>query len=292
MTDTTTMDALHQDYVDPVARLLTEGDANLFESTPWPDYPGKFALGLEHVAELIRMSCDMTLHDDDSDSDAMWAPVHAWRALGQLRAEEAIEPLTQLMLVSMDDDAAAEELPKVLAMIGPSSIPAIVPLLGGHSRDWVAASAAARALAEIALRFPARRSDCLGFIVKALSRPAEADPTRNGLLLNSLLDMKAVEAIDTIREAFRLDAVDITIAGDLEDVEIDLGLRRDRTTPKPRYSLEKIGKVLDLHHPVARNREIAEWPADIEPVRTSPKVGRNESCPCGSGKKYKKCCMA
>lgn len=26
------------------------------------------------------------------------------------------------------------------------------------------------------------------------------------------------------------------------------------------------------------------------PVRTEPKIGRNEPCPCGSGKKYKKCC--
>lgn len=26
--------------------------------------------------------------------------------------------------------------------------------------------------------------------------------------------------------------------------------------------------------------------------RESPKVGRNEPCPCGSGKKYKKCCGA
>jgi len=26
--------------------------------------------------------------------------------------------------------------------------------------------------------------------------------------------------------------------------------------------------------------------------RTQPKVGRNEPCPCGSGKKYKKCCGA
>ncbi|GAB4484398.1 MAG: YchJ family protein [Thermodesulfovibrionales bacterium] len=25
-------------------------------------------------------------------------------------------------------------------------------------------------------------------------------------------------------------------------------------------------------------------------VRSGPKVGRNEPCPCGSGKKYKKCC--
>lgn len=26
-------------------------------------------------------------------------------------------------------------------------------------------------------------------------------------------------------------------------------------------------------------------------VRTEPKVHRNESCICGSGKKYKKCCL-
>ena len=27
-----------------------------------------------------------------------------------------------------------------------------------------------------------------------------------------------------------------------------------------------------------------------QPVRVEKKVGRNEPCPCGSGKKYKKCC--
>ena len=25
--------------------------------------------------------------------------------------------------------------------------------------------------------------------------------------------------------------------------------------------------------------------------RAAPKVGRNDPCPCGSGKKYKKCCI-
>lgn len=25
--------------------------------------------------------------------------------------------------------------------------------------------------------------------------------------------------------------------------------------------------------------------------KSSPSIGRNEPCPCGSGKKYKKCCM-
>jgi preprotein translocase subunit SecA len=34
----------------------------------------------------------------------------------------------------------------------------------------------------------------------------------------------------------------------------------------------------------------AEAHAKARPVRTGPKVGRNDPCPCGSGKKYKNCC--
>ena len=30
---------------------------------------------------------------------------------------------------------------------------------------------------------------------------------------------------------------------------------------------------------------------EFEPTKPWPKVGRNEPCPCGSGKKYKKCCL-
>jgi preprotein translocase subunit SecA len=26
-----------------------------------------------------------------------------------------------------------------------------------------------------------------------------------------------------------------------------------------------------------------------EPIRAKPKIGRNDQCPCGSGKKYKQC---
>ena len=30
----------------------------------------------------------------------------------------------------------------------------------------------------------------------------------------------------------------------------------------------------------------------VEPIRNrGEKVGRNDPCPCGSGKKYKKCCL-
>jgi preprotein translocase subunit SecA len=36
--------------------------------------------------------------------------------------------------------------------------------------------------------------------------------------------------------------------------------------------------------------EASEAVSKSKPVRTGPKVGRNDPCPCGSGKKYKQCC--
>lgn len=30
--------------------------------------------------------------------------------------------------------------------------------------------------------------------------------------------------------------------------------------------------------------------AKVRDSKTDPKIGRNQPCPCGSGKKYKKCC--
>ena len=31
-------------------------------------------------------------------------------------------------------------------------------------------------------------------------------------------------------------------------------------------------------------------PPPVKPIHTDTNVGRNDPCPCGSGKKYKKCC--
>ncbi|MEJ0089378.1 MAG: preprotein translocase subunit SecA [Limisphaerales bacterium] len=47
------------------------------------------------------------------------------------------------------------------------------------------------------------------------------------------------------------------------------------------------GKASDV---VSEAAAAAEARAKIKPVRTGPKVGRNDPCPCGSGKKYKNCC--
>ena len=50
------------------------------------------------------------------------------------------------------------------------------------------------------------------------------------------------------------------------------------------------GGPADASQPDA-NDPIGSTPERLEPIkRETPKVGRNDPCPCGSGKKYKKCC--
>jgi uncharacterized protein YchJ len=109
-------------------------------------------------------------------------------------------------------------------------------------------------------------------------KPDLAMYTLNGLIVSYLLDLKAVELIGEIRTMFHQDCVDITVAGDLEDIEIEFGLRIKRTTPKPHY-----GKLLGVFDETNNTSETI--------VQEKTKVGRNEPCPCGSGKKFKKCCL-
>ncbi|MDD3050004.1 MAG: SEC-C metal-binding domain-containing protein, partial [Candidatus Cloacimonetes bacterium] len=60
---------------------------------------------------------------------------------------------------------------------------------------------------------------------------------------------------------------------------------------------ERMMRMLRMHHSETsafNNRQTnssdREPVQKIQPVKVEPKTGRNEPCPCGSGKKYKNCC--
>ncbi len=56
---------------------------------------------------------------------------------------------------------------------------------------------------------------------------------------------------------------------------------------------ERKERVLNLKHQEARSQTAVSSRSESENQqvrRTGPKVGRNDPCPCGSGKKYKNCC--
>ena len=94
-------------YAPPLDKLL---DISLdidqkFED--WADYVGMLNLTQEHIPELIRMATDKKLRFSDAEDESYAGPVHAWRALGQLRAQEAAQPLTANFSWNNDDWVAA-----------------------------------------------------------------------------------------------------------------------------------------------------------------------------------------
>ena len=51
---------------------------------------------------------------------------------------------------------------------------------------------------------------------------------------------------------------------------------------------------LPMHNPAQAESKLTPGPRPLSPVpggQRPPKVGRNDLCPCGSGKKYKRCCL-
>ena len=268
-------------YAAPVRRLLSIGEIRSYDSADWPDYLREFAIGHEHIGELIRLACDEALHRALSGTTEVWAPLHAWRALGQLRAAVSVAPLLALLKTIEEDEAAEAELPVVFGMIGPTAISYCADFLSDRANPPFPLITAIDAIKEIAERHPGCRAECVGILARTLQPPAH--PSVSGFVVSALIDLCAVEAIDAIREAFRRKSVDISIAGDEEDVEIELGLRERRATPAPRYMM--LPSDWSSPRNVDRNQRR---------IRISPrheKLGRNDPCPCGSGRKYKKCCM-
>jgi hypothetical protein len=218
------------EYHLPVDRLLTYGSCQ--GQPDWPDY---LTLGLtaEHVPELIRMALDSELDERDEHDMAMWAPVHARRALGQLRAAAAAEPLTQLFrrVDELDDDWVGEQLPVIYGMIGEAAIPVLSAYLADSAHGLWARTAAAQSLVEIARQHSETRETCVAALSRQLERFVENNASLNGSIVADLVEVKAVESAQVIEQAFVFDRVDTMVIGDWEDVQVKLGLKAERETP-------------------------------------------------------------
>ncbi len=84
----------------------------------------------------------------------------------------------------------------------------------------------------------------------------------------------------------------------LEIIETSAGSSEDKEGTVEFKARSRRNDVIQEHHEISRFQKIdGAWlycgGKDVGPVqfrRDAPKTGRNEPCPCGSGKKYKKCC--
>ncbi len=226
-------------YPPPLDRLL--GLGILFTRGPeWRDYR-QMGIALDHVPDLIRMVCDPELNDAPQDDPRVYAPLHAWRALGQLAPPEAAAPLVQALVRQIDDDYANEELPKVLGMIGAASVELVAAVVADPAIPEDTRISAAGALEEIAQQHPKLRERCVEALMRQLERWAEQPEALNAFLIHHLVELGAVEAAPLMEAVFEAERAEIMIRGDWEDVQVDLGLLPERRTPRPR--LDVLGRM-------------------------------------------------
>jgi hypothetical protein len=275
-------------YQPPVKQLLSLGEPRRNEKR---DYA---ALGISShdVAALIQMAADEQLHTGPPDSPVVWAPVHAWRALAAFRAEAAIAPLVELLHRADNefDEWVNGDLPETLAQFGPVVLAPLTDYLADAAHGEWARTAAAKAISLVGETHPDMRLDCISRIAAQLDCFAAQSETLNGFLISALWDIRAVEAMPVIERAFASGRVDESIVGDVEDVQIEFGLKTQREHPRKPNRITELSanlRAAELLESAEANRDFE--PAPI-PYLAPPKVGRNEPCPCGSGKKFKKCC--
>lgn len=264
-------------YSGPVAELLRLGAPPTFiETEAWLDYAA-MGIGERHIPDLIALATDPDLNWADGDDPRVWGPLHAWRALAQLRAAEAVRPLVQLVATGPDDDWIMQDLPQVFARMGPDALPPLKKMLANPSRTDGERETVSEGISRLGQRHPEVRAECKAAVRDRLADFARQSDDLNAFLICALMDLGAREDIDLIRRVYKAGAVEESLPGDIEDVEIALGLRSARETVRAPFDLS-VGSG-------ARQRALA-------PERAERKIGRNEPCPCGSGKKYKRCCGA
>lgn len=218
---------------DKIKLLFELGEANL--SRDWQDYL-KYGFDESDVPALLELVADDALNHANVESKDVWVPLHAWRTLGQIGSDQAIASLIALFDQLVEDDWAQDELPEVMGMIGQSAISPLSIYLNETQHGEFARAMAIDGLDKIVKRDPSRREQVIQCYQDYMSHPDESAFTLNGLLVCCLLDLDAKETINDIRRLFEKDCVDITCAGDLEEVEIELGFRTERSTPEPDFA--------------------------------------------------------
>lgn len=253
------------------------------EPATWPDYLKELGITLEHIPELIRMMMDEELTWADGESTEVWAPTHAWRCLGLLRADEAVASLMELLSDDEDADWILEEIPWVLALIGERAIaPATLYLASRRKPEWCRI-AMVSTLEYIGLLYPALKERCIEKMASQLADYAHNSESLNGFLVCSLVELKAIAKASLMGRAYSAERVDDTICGNWPQVQIDLGI-----ATKDNFTAEELEDYdfMWVHEPqlAEEQRTVAELPSK-QPDRQKEAQASSSKTVYGFGEK-------
>jgi hypothetical protein len=229
------------------------------------------ALGNAAVPPLLALLADDAAAAEDAPGEG-WPPIHAVDLLVDLRAEEAIVPMIVALCGGDFDDILSSRIAVRLPTFGAAALePTLAELSNVRDNDQ------AVTLCAILARLGVKDER----VWVALAKCFDAEPHLSAGFLATYGDERALPLIE--REIF---AFDENARGSLARLDLDLLVE----------AYEELAGDLpdDLFDHVEYLWELQSEPDEPTPAPApvaSTKVGRNDPCPCGSGKKYKRCCL-
>lgn len=236
----------------------------------------------------------------NSDELGTWKEVFAIRLAGEMKLEEAI-PLMMATLHEVPDDWISEECQR--AFIKMSSEAVIAHFASDYATsEWFERMSIACTLEDI-------HSDravqaCLDFL------KLEEDQEIRSILLQSILFNFSTDGIEPARQFILQTPLDPNVLEVRSTMLTACKLMGERFPEFDEWqddskNDQEFRRKWHQEHPVPEEDEIFEdeegedveedeyeesVPASLTIVRRSERIGRNDPCPCGSGKKFKKCC--
>lgn len=261
------------------------------------------------------------LQDDQSweaQGNKQWMPLHAVKLLGTMADLRALPQLvnTLIQAYEVEDEWIMEDLPTVFGRIGPPAIDLLEEFIQAYEGDdkvWWSRSAAADGLVAIAMNYPCEQECILTFLHGLFSE--DDDPIFLSFLVKSLLNLGDTTSFPILEEAFDRGIIDefIIARDDLNSAKKvprnlynkdlldfygpeEVARRKKRwdkeKDERERYETQKLEEREKSISIELKRLEIANILNERNILPFTGKVGRNEPCPCGSGKKFKKCCFS
>ena len=273
----------------------------------------------EHREELIPLflACTERLAKssldtlDEADASAF---LFIYFLLGEWRDPRAYRPLTTLlkqkpeMLDHLLGDAVTEGTARVIAGVCDGDLQPIIEVIEDPDADEFVRAEMIKALALIARFHPQAGQGAVAYLERFFVTEFEKTEFLWGSWAFAVADLGLAQLETQVREAFEREWISPDEA-DFEIFQRELHAAIEGTqspwikdAPQNRlidsaidelsewysFSDEDLEATAMQHDPAA----VALMRAlDATVSRATPKVGRNDPCPCGSGKKYKKCCL-
>lgn len=235
-------------------------------------------------------------------------PTHALLLLTHIKSEKAIPTLLEVLKQNDDyidfwyGDALFELMKPVLFYSHKNNEQDFLSFIKEPNVNAYSKSIVSETLLQILyFKSDANRQELLSYCENVLDFLIENKENKNildtefiGLFISDLVDYRTVELLPKIKQLFDLDIVGYWVCGDYESILEDITGDVKIETPK-KYTkfLEVYADFNKRWFPTDENPNFFNDKDDYfdKPYISPPKVGRNEPCPCGSGKKYKKCCI-